>query len=107
MKPVTGGTSNKKERRPETGVRLRVFENKIMSKSPHQNIGIEYPVKDILMIPWSTQVPLLIAAIMPAGIPIIRAKRIAHKPSSAVAGKSSKNSSTTGLFVIREVPKSP
>ena len=64
-------------------------------------------MSDIPMIPWSTFEPRFKAAIIPAGTPIMIAKIIAQIASSAVAGNNSKNSSTTGLLVFTETPKSP
>ena len=41
MKPVTGSKKYSKEIRPDTGVQPRIPEKKMMSRSPHQKIGIE------------------------------------------------------------------
>ena len=41
MKPVTGGKKNISEMRPDTGVQCSMPENKMISSSPHQKIGIE------------------------------------------------------------------
>ena len=41
MKPVTGGISNNRSMRPDTGVQPNVTENSRISSSAHQNTGIE------------------------------------------------------------------
>ena len=41
MKPVTCGKKYISEMRPETGVHCRMPENRMISRSPHQKIGIE------------------------------------------------------------------
>src|SRR6185436_4530821 len=90
--PVTGGTSYRTAMRPDTGVQPSCTEKSRISRSPHQKIGIEYPVSDTPMTPWSNTELRRTAAIMPAGMPRRSAKRIAQTASSMVAGKSVKNS---------------
>ena len=52
-------------------------------------------------------VPRFTAAITPGGMPTTTANSIAHSDSSIVAGKSCRNSCSTGSCVTIEVPKSP
>ena len=47
MKPVTGGKKYISEMRPETGVQPRMPENRMMSSSPHQKIGMEKPTRAV------------------------------------------------------------
>jgi len=74
------------------------WKNRIIN-SPHQKIGMEYPVSDVAMMVWSKYVPLLTPAITPAGSPNRTAKIMAQMESSNVAGKRVKNSSNIGFLV--------
>ena len=41
MKPVGCSKKNSSEMRPDTGVHCRMPENRMMSSSPHQKMGME------------------------------------------------------------------
>ncbi len=79
----------------------------MISRRPHQKIGIEKPVSEMPITVWSRIEPRLTAARMPAGMPIASASAMANTDSSTVAGNRAKNSPSTGLRVTIELPRSP
>ena len=50
MKPVTDGKKYISEMRPETGVHPSVDEKNMMSRRPHQKIGMEKPISARLLL---------------------------------------------------------
>ena len=79
----------------------------MISISPHQKIGIEWPTVARPITPWSTSVPRFKAATAPSGRPTPRASANAHRANSTVAGNNAANSSDTGSRETIEVPRSP
>ncbi len=107
MKPVTDGKKNISEMRPDTGVHCSMPEKRMISRRPHQKIGMEKPISAVPMMIWSNIEPRLMAAKTPAGMPSTMAKRMAQSDSSSVAGNSSRNCDSTESLVVIDVPKSP
>ena len=82
---------------PATGSQPSIMENKIIRRGPSQKLGIEMPRSDKNIEPLSNIEYCLYAAIMPRGMEIITAVRIAQSVSSNVAGNLSKIVAKTGF----------
>jgi hypothetical protein len=63
-------------------------------------------VSEVAITPWSKIELRLTAAMMPAGMPSTSANTMAHTASSIVAGNSARNSLSTGVWVIIDLPRS-
>jgi len=106
-RPLCKGIEIMESIRPEKGSHPKKTEKRKISMRPNQKTGIETPKRAINIATVSKMEFLLQADIIPAGIPIIRARIIAKRVNSKVAGNLLAISLATGVLDLIDFPVSP